>query len=149
MRTSVRSNALLSLFAYLGFCLNVADGAVQFGFSRQPLPPKRLTGRDTFDESIQSQGYVFVVNATVGTPGQKFSLLLSPSGSDTWVPDATSSYCGGDVSEEDDSFGSDDESTNYCLWGSCKSLAPSPKQLLGLLTRDPPVRFGFEANSFS
>ncbi|KAK2067222.1 hypothetical protein P8C59_000980 [Phyllachora maydis] len=33
--------------------------------------------------------FAFVVNATVGTPGQPVLLLVAPSEYDTWLPDAT------------------------------------------------------------
>lgn len=64
----------------------------------------------------------YVVNATVGTPGQPVSLVLSSSSSDTWVLDAESSQCNSYYSSyyssyDDDTYGSDDES---CIWGSCK-----------------------------
>lgn len=76
----------------------------------------------------------YVVNATVGTPGQPVSLILSSSTSDTWVVDARSVWCTYSASsdgyyyddEDDDAYNStssasDTAEPEYCKWGTCKS----------------------------
>lgn len=69
----------------------------------------------------------YVVNATVGTPGQPVSLVLSSTTSDTWVKDTRSSDCtysSSYYSYYDDTSDSDNDysySTGDCIWGSCKS----------------------------
>jgi hypothetical protein len=67
----------------------------------------------------------YVVNATVGTPGQPVSLVLSSSTSQTWVKDTRSSDCtySSYYGSSYDSYDSDSpytESTGDCIWGSCK-----------------------------
>ncbi|KAK0726761.1 aspartic peptidase domain-containing protein, partial [Lasiosphaeria miniovina] len=95
-----------------------------------PLPKLTggLTSRDTASTQTSLIGgeLAFMVNATVGTPGQQISLIVSPSASDTWVPDATSSDC--DPSYYSSYYGDD---YNYtmpdpsCVWGSYNSSLSS------------------------
>ena len=115
MKTSIRLN-LLSL----SVCLGVVDAVVQLEFARQAGSLAELAGRDSASASLVKSDFLWVVNATVGTPGQQVSLLISPSVADTWVPDATSSYC--DESYYSNLYDDDEEEDNptYCRWGSCK-----------------------------
>src|SRR5512142_2412330 len=69
-----------------------------------------LVGRATGSVLVKTFGTpyaTYMVNATVGTPPQNFSLLVAPSSPYTWVPDADGYYCASDYVK--------DES---CLWGS-------------------------------
>lgn len=102
----------------------VAHAHVQFEFGRRS-GGARLVGRDSESAAISGGDFAFVVNATVGTPGQEVSLLLSPSVADTWVPDATASECDANYystyySDYDYYYGDDDPQLVYCHWGSCK-----------------------------
>lgn len=119
MKTSTRFN-LLS-FSTL---VSLADALVQLEFSRQTGSLAKLASRDSTSAPISQGGIAWVVNATVGTPGQPLSLLISPSAPDTWVPDATSSYCDDSyfTSLYGDDYGDLDEYMTYCKWGSCQFL---------------------------
>jgi hypothetical protein len=82
---------------------------------------------------LWSSDYVFVVNATIGTPGQNVGLIISPSTSDTWVPDATSSYCNYTVYSDyyyndDGDYVYNTTYTNFCPWGSYDQSASSTYQ---------------------
>lgn len=67
----------------------------------------------------------YVVNATVGTPGQDVSLILATSSYDTWVVDARSYYCSYTPSDSSIPSSTSISSTKYCEWGSCKSSSMS------------------------
>ncbi|KAJ4294966.1 hypothetical protein N0V88_005206 [Collariella sp. IMI 366227] len=76
----------------------------------------KLAARGTEQISLESSDYAYVVDATVGTPGQKLSLLISSSSADTWVPDANTRYCSPDwyYSTSSSRIGR----ISYCRWGS-------------------------------
>ncbi|KAK4246924.1 aspartic peptidase domain-containing protein [Corynascus novoguineensis] len=85
-----------------------------------------LSARASEEGTLKSaSGYAYVIDATVGTPPQKVSLLLSTSSGDTWVPDANTMECSPEWYYRSyySSYG-DDEDYGYdipkpeCLWGS-------------------------------
>lgn len=61
----------------------------------------------------------YVVNASIGTPGQAVSLALSSSTTDTWVIDTRSDFCESYYDYDDDS--TETLETTSCIWGTCKS----------------------------
>ncbi|KAK5659613.1 hypothetical protein OQA88_817 [Cercophora sp. LCS_1] len=106
-----------SSFAALCFLVLGAECHVLLLFSR-------LSSRaSSFKElPTHSAGHVYIVNATVGEPGQAVSLVLSPSSPQTFVPNADSYICGkGYRSYLDRTPGEplpDLEPENACVWGS-------------------------------
>ncbi|KAK3331605.1 aspartic peptidase domain-containing protein [Cercophora scortea] len=85
--------------------------------------PSRVSARDSSGGSeavsVVANEFTFVVNATVGTPGQPVLLKISPSAIDTWVPDANG-FCD---RRYYDSTEYDDTSYEYyrdpvCRWGA-------------------------------
>ncbi|KAL2148039.1 hypothetical protein VTI28DRAFT_95 [Corynascus sepedonium] len=91
-----------------------------------------LSARASEEGTLKSaSGFAYVIDATVGTPSQKVSLLLSTSSGDTWVPDANTVECSPEWYYRSyySSYGDDEgfEPTipePECLWGSFnKSLS--------------------------
>lgn len=120
--------ALTSIFP------QIASAVVQFPFAKQKTRSYNNTGTDSTRRSINAAlSYLdstYVVNVTVGTPGQPVSLQLSASSSDTWVVDARSEYCTysyGYYGYEDDYNTTE---TQYCVWGTCKSGPGSTRSSL-------------------
>ncbi|KAL2170724.1 hypothetical protein VTG60DRAFT_4472 [Thermothelomyces hinnuleus] len=80
-----------------------------------------------------SAGYAYVVDATVGTPPQNLSLLISTTTGDTWVPDANTRECSPQWyyrTYYHDSYGDDDDysdalSGSLCRWGSFNATLSS------------------------
>ncbi|KAK0622334.1 aspartic peptidase domain-containing protein [Immersiella caudata] len=68
---------------------------------------------------IAASGHVFVINATVGTPGQPVSLLLSTSSPHTWVPKSDVMPCQTRYDPRIGFYSSDstDGSQSACTWG--------------------------------
>ena len=89
---------------------DLASAVVQLSFAKQAAHKYVKSSRR--DNEVQAKlwwaEWTYVVNATVGTPGQPVSLIISPSASDTWVPDAHSYEC------------TEYEPDEYCKWGTCK-----------------------------
>ncbi|KAK3940189.1 aspartic peptidase domain-containing protein [Diplogelasinospora grovesii] len=111
----------LSLLCLVAAVVDIASAQVLLPFSRQSahsLVAGPNSKRASSDEvSLASSDYVYVVNATVGTPGQAVSLIISPSTADTWVPDANSEYC--DPNYYTSSYrDAQDTALAYCKWGS-------------------------------
>lgn len=88
------------------------------------------TNRRTVNTDVSYADVTYVVNATIGTPGQAVSLVLSTSSSDTWVVDARSSWCSyssgysyddGDDEAYDVRTADSSVKSEYCTWGTCKS----------------------------
>ncbi|ROW10901.1 hypothetical protein VPNG_05363 [Cytospora leucostoma] len=126
MKTSVR-------LALAGVFIHAANAVVQFPFAKHvntvntksdaSSTRRRAVNADLFWGDMQ-----YAVNISIGTPAQSVSLLLSPSGSDTWVLDARSSQCAlyhDDYSSyyDDDEYNTTDSSSTSsdCLWGSFSS----------------------------
>lgn len=87
---------------------DLASAVVQLSFAKQAAHKYVKSSRR--DNEVQAKlwwaEWTYVVNATVGTPGQPVSLIISPSASDTWVPDAHSYEC------------TEYEPDEYCKWGT-------------------------------
>jgi hypothetical protein len=125
------------VLALLGACTQPAFAVVQFPFARHVSSPRDVASRASKPRAVDAEVFMgamtYVVNVTVGTPGQPVSLVLSSSSSDTWVKDTRSSDCTYSSSYYGSTYDSDSyysESTEMCIWGSCKSC---PVQI-----KDPP-----------
>lgn len=109
--------ALASAFSHI----ESASTAVQFSFAKRAASTHNTaTGlaRRAPDAGFSYQAAVYVVNVTVGTPGQPLSLQISSSASNTWVVDARSSWCTSETYDYD----TDEyiKSSGLCPWGACK-----------------------------
>lgn len=111
--------------ALLAACTQSAHAVVQFPFAKHRSPPQNVAKGGSKARALNTgffQGAMtYVVNATVGTPGQPVSLVLAPSSSDTWVVDARSSQC----TYYSTYYGTSYDGDTYpddpaCIWGSCK-----------------------------
>ncbi|KAK1774622.1 aspartic peptidase domain-containing protein [Copromyces sp. CBS 386.78] len=96
---------------------SAADGYVHLPFSRPQLMDLDLgqNGSRTLSDFVVP----YLVKAQVGTPPQDFSLLISPTSTDTWLVDATTEYCDYQYYQRywnDDDVESDD--VHKCVWGS-------------------------------
>lgn len=114
------------VLALLAACTQSAHAVVQFPFAKHGGPPQSVAKGGSKPRALNTgffQGALtYVVNATVGTPGQPVSLVLAPASSDTWVVDARSDECTYrstyySSSYDEDNYYSGDPS---CDWGSCK-----------------------------
>lgn len=131
----MKPSTRFSAFASFSVCLfNVAQAQLHLPFSREVRNlPKTLLGRDS-NPSLALWGgdYHYVVNASIGTPGQNVALVISPSSADTWVPDADSYYCNYTASEYYYSaageYARNVTYATYCLWGSYDSSVSSTYQ---------------------
>lgn len=97
---------------------NAASGHVYIPFSSPELDLVQDGSRTISDFFVP-----YLIQVRVGTPPQRVSLLISPSMTDTWVPDGTSSYCDNQYSGYADYWYDDDEdyssnSVQRCVWGS-------------------------------
>lgn len=132
----MKPSTRFSTFASFGIWLIpvLVQAQVHLPFSRQARDLSNvLVGRGSNPSlSLSGSDYIYVVNATVGTPGQKVELVISPSVSDTWVPDATSTYCNYTEGHEyyDPNYGYRYNYTysSYCLWGRFDKSASSTYQ---------------------
>ncbi|KAH7631614.1 aspartic peptidase domain-containing protein [Sordaria sp. MPI-SDFR-AT-0083] len=95
---------------------SAADGYVHLPFSRPQL--KDLDLGNNGSRTLSDYVVPYLVQAQVGTPPQDFSLLISPTSTDTWVVDATTEYC--DPQYYQHYYNEDVESDNVhkCVWGS-------------------------------
>lgn len=123
----MKTSNLLALISS-GANLHFASAAVHFSFAKQQrsnLPSSiGSSTRRSVNAKLAYGDATYVVNVTVGTPGQAVALELSTSSADTWVMDARSPQCTSTEYEYDDE--SDSYTTNvtsYCIWGSCKYLS--------------------------
>lgn len=121
MKTSIR-------LALVGAFIHAASAAVQFPFAKHANSGHKAassTIRRAVNTDLFWGDLTYIVNASIGTPGQTVSLVLSTSTSDTWVIDTRSEYCAyysGYSSYDDEDYTSTDTSqTTYCVWGTCKS----------------------------
>ena len=117
------------VLALLGACAQSARAVVQFPFAKHGSPARDVIKGASKPRALSTEFFLgsmtYVVNASVGTPGQPVSLVLSPSSSDTWVVDARSDDCtyystyyGSSYDDDSDSYST--ESNELCVWGSCK-----------------------------
>lgn len=105
-----------------------ADGYIHLPFSRpqqQDLTLGTLGSRRLSDFIVP-----YLVKAQVGTPPQDISLLISPTSTDTWVPNAITEICNNDYFvPSSDSFDDDTISiyvgVEKCVWGSYNESASS------------------------
>ncbi|KAH6635781.1 aspartic peptidase domain-containing protein [Chaetomium tenue] len=93
-------------------------------FSQHTSSDINLSARGSKQTTLTSSEYAYVIDATVGTPPQKVSLLISTSVGDTWVPDANTRECSPEWYYRDQ-YGYDDEDLQdfnvpepQCTWGS-------------------------------
>lgn len=99
---------------------SAADGYVHLPFSRPELKDLDLgkNGSGTLSDFVVP----YLVQAQVGTPPQNFSLLISPTSTDTWVVDATTSRCDYQYSsyywDEDEVEIARALDVQKCVWGS-------------------------------
>ncbi|EAA28484.1 acid protease [Neurospora crassa] len=96
---------------------SAADGYVYLPFSRPEVKDLNLgmNGSRTLSDFVVP----YLVQAQVGTPPQNFSLLISPTSTDTWVVDATTSPCDRQYYSylwSEDEFEKVD--VQKCVWGS-------------------------------
>lgn len=121
------------VLALLGACAPSVHAVVHFPFAKHASPPHNVARGGSLPRALNQDFFLgamtYVVNATVGTPGQPVSLILSPDSSDTWIIDARSEQCTfySDYYGTYSDLGTDDldddytESLESCIWGSCKS----------------------------
>lgn len=147
----MKTSTLLSLASSVSY-LPVSHAAVSFSFAKH-LPKDgghetSSSARRSSDSSINAglayQDAIYVVNVTVGTPGQPMSLQLSPSASNTFVMDARSYWCTTFASssdyyddeeeeeDDDDVNGSDTTDSALCAWGTCKYLHICLERIVGV-----------------
>ncbi|KAL0473322.1 aspartic peptidase domain-containing protein [Neurospora intermedia] len=96
---------------------SAADGYVHLPFSRPEL--KDLVLGKNGSRTLSDFVVPYLVQAQVGTPPQNFSLLISPTSTDTWVVDATTSPCDRQYYSylwSEDEFEKVD--VRKCVWGS-------------------------------
>lgn len=111
----------------------LVQAQLRLPFSRQIRDPSNVVVGRGSDPSLSlwGDGFVYVVNATVGTPGQDVALVVSSSVADTWVPDATSSYCNFTEAHGynyQDGYKYNLTYSSYCHWGSFNKSASSTFQ---------------------
>lgn len=111
------------VLALLAACTQSAHAVVQFPFVKHGSLPQNVAKGGSKARALNTgffQGAMtYVVNATVGTPGQPVSLVLAPSSSDTWVVDTRSDQCTYYSTYYSTSYDGDtDPDESSCLWGS-------------------------------
>lgn len=120
MKTSIR-------LALVGAFIHAASAVVQFPFAKHANTghgSASSTTRRAVNTNVFWSDLTYIVNASIGMPGQTMSLVLSTSSSDTWVLDTRSQYCAyyPQYSSYDDDINSTDTSqTTYCVWGTFSS----------------------------
>lgn len=111
------------VLALLGACAPSVLAVVQFPFAKHANTPHNVASGGSKPRALNTDFFLgamtYVVNVTVGTPGQPVSLVLSPASSDTWVVDARSDQCTYYSSYYSSTYDSD-ESDSSCVWGTCK-----------------------------
>ncbi|KAG8159926.1 hypothetical protein KVR01_010563 [Diaporthe batatas] len=128
----MKASLVLALF---GACTQPAFAVIQFPFARRGSPPSDVASSASKPRAVNAETFMgamtYVVNATIGTPGQPVSLVLSSSTSDTWVKDTRSgdcTYSSSYYSSYDGTYDSDNDysySTGDCIWGSFSSNVSS------------------------
>jgi hypothetical protein len=112
----------LSLLAIGALTATTAAQHVLLPFSQHNSNDVNLSARGSKQTTLTSSEYAYVVDATVGTPPQKVSLLISTSVGDTWVPDANTVECSPEWYYLDRYWYDDDDDFDMpdakCTWGS-------------------------------
>ncbi|ROV94965.1 hypothetical protein VMCG_08320 [Cytospora schulzeri] len=111
--------------ALIGAFINAANAVVQFPFAKH-ANTEHESASSTIRRAVSTDIFLgdmmYIVNASIGTPGQTVSLILSPSSSDTWVLDTRSQYCAYYSTYDDEADDSTDISqTTDCVWGTFSS----------------------------
>lgn len=117
MKTSIR-------LALIGAFINAAAAVVQFPFAKHANTghiSASSTTRRALNTDVFLGDMAYIANASIGTPGQTVSLVLSSSTTDTWVIDTRSDYCEPYYVDDDDNDSADASETTSCVWGTCKS----------------------------
>ena len=85
-----------------------------------------LSPRTSEQATLKSSEYAYLVEASVGTPAQKLSLVISPSTGHTWVPDANTYECSPEwYYAQYRSSSSFKIPASECKWGSYNSSLSS------------------------
>jgi hypothetical protein len=82
--------------------------------SRQGLVPQIAERASTEQTWLDNPRYAYMLNVTVGTPGQPMTLAMSVLSPHTWVPDNGARFCL-EAALRDPSYPA------RCGWGTCKS----------------------------
>lgn len=108
-----------NLLAIVGASPHFASAAVHLSYSKQQRSNGPSTGssRRSINSNISYNEATYVVNVTVGTPGQAMTLELSTSSSDTWVMDSRSSECAYSDYDYSDTYNTN---ITFCKSGTCK-----------------------------
>jgi len=113
----------------LHFLVNFAvEAQLLLPFHRESIAPRATTADALYtDLPLAASSHVFIVNATVGTPGQPVSLVLSPSSPNTWVPKSDVMPCQTRYDPRIGFYSSDsnDGSNSACAWGTFASAKSS------------------------
>jgi len=144
MALHTRSHLLTAALWLLGAASTTANARyIRLPFSvgssvNVNTPSNDNTRRDTADSPsvplVAASSYAFLVNASVGTPGQPIQLRISPSSSDTWLPDSYGYSCDRDYYIRAYSDGDyqyeyyEEQRENFvsaCLWGSYNKSSSS------------------------
>ncbi|KAK0711862.1 aspartic peptidase domain-containing protein [Lasiosphaeris hirsuta] len=111
-RLMALSAAVLGAF----LCVTTTASPLLLPFSRRDIAPAISS------VAISSAGYAYVVNATVGTPGQPLELVISTSTADSWVMSTDANMC-----QPDFYIGYRDRDPHIerspCIWGTYNSSA--------------------------
>ncbi|KUI54719.1 putative aspartic-type endopeptidase OPSB [Cytospora mali] len=140
MKTSIR------LVLIIGNFIQATTALVQFPFAKHANTAHKSvasTSRRAVNTGLFWGDLTYVVNASIGTPGQSVSLVLSTSSSTTWVLDSRSETCDeySDYSsyadEGDEDYNNTDiTSTTYCVWGTFSSNQSSTYESQGTSDND-------------
>ncbi len=84
-----------------------------------------LSPRASEQATLKSSEYAYLVDASVGTPAQNLSLVISPSSGHTWVPDANTFECSPEWYYGRYSSSSFKIPASECKWGSYNSSLSS------------------------
>lgn len=106
----------------LGATSHFARAAIHFTYAKEQRSntPSANSNRRSVKENISYNSATYVVNVTVGTPGQAMTLELSTTSADTFVIDARSFDCTYYTDYNDNDDGLSYEVNNYCTWRTCK-----------------------------
>ncbi|KUI70392.1 putative aspartic-type endopeptidase opsB [Cytospora mali] len=139
MKTSIR-------LALIGTFIQATTALVQFPFAKHDNTAHKSvasTGRRAVNTGLFWGDLTYVVNASIGTPGQSVSLVLSTSSSTTWVLDSRSELCADSsgystyADEGDEDYNSTDiTSTTDCVWGTFSSNQSSTYESQGTSDND-------------
>ncbi|KXX81868.1 Aspartic proteinase yapsin-3 [Madurella mycetomatis] len=114
----IRTRLSATVICVLGATTTAAHVLLPFS-RRSDIPDPKLTTRASSEQTALTSrgGYAWVVDATVGTPGQRLSLLVSPSAGDTWVPNAEAVGCSPGDYYDADYYEDYEIPSPQCHWG--------------------------------